>query len=129
MKKNSRHLLERIASALYGKKAKNLLAIDVRKITQMMDYVVIAEGNVDRHLEALATEIKHVLEQRGEKPLYIEGSGSSGWVVIDCFEVIVHLFLPRVRDIYRVEQIYKAGSIVDLEDLDPKETPSLRGLN
>ena len=128
MKKNSRQMLERIAACLYNKKATNLLAIDVRNITQMMDFIIFAEGNVDRHLEALANEVKHTLSETDEKPLYIEGTGDSGWVVIDCFEVIVHLFLPKIRDIYRIEQIYKLGTDVDFEDLDPKEGLTLRGL-
>ena len=115
MEKSSYDLLHSIALALHEKKAVHLLAIDVHKVTSMMDYVLIVQGNVGRHLEALKRSVVDTLGKAGDKVLYIEGRPESGWIVLDCFSVIVHLFLPKQRDLYRIEQLYSGGQIISLD--------------
>ncbi len=108
-------MLETIAQAIFDKKGVNTLALDVRGISSLTDYVLIAEGMVDRHVIALAHEILHVLKEKGERPLNTEGLQHGDWVVLDFGGYIVHLFMPGLRDKYKLEELYRQGKIVNLQ--------------
>jgi ribosome-associated protein len=107
-------LLNEIAQIIFDKKGMNILVLDVRKISSITDYVVIAEGAVDRHVVAIAKTIHEELKKKGEVPLSIEGLQNGDWVVIDYVNVMVHLFMPGYRDKYQLEQLWKEGEIVDV---------------
>lgn len=106
--------LETVAQAIFDKKGVNILALDVRGISSLTDYVLIAEGMVDRHVVALAHEILHALKEKGEMPLNTEGMQHGDWVVLDFGGYIVHLFMPGLRDKYKLEELYRQGKIVNL---------------
>ena len=108
-------MLNAIAQAIFDKKGINILALDVRGISSLTDFVVIAEGNVDRHVKAIAQGIAEHLKSLGVTPSYVEGSSMGDWIVIDYMHVMVHLFMPGLRDKYQLEQLWKEGSIVDLQ--------------
>lgn len=107
-------ILNTIAQAIFDKKGINILALDVKGVSSLTDYVVIAEGNVDRHVIALAHAVVDALKKEGERPFQIEGLETGDWVVIDYLEYMVHLFMPGVRDKYRLEDLFKDGKIVEL---------------
>lgn len=113
--------LNTIAQAIYDKKGSNILALDVRGISSLADYVIIAEGNIDRHLKALAHAVKDALFDIGQKPIYVEGEQAGDWIVMDYGEVIVHLFLPDYREKYALEELWKEANIVDLQIVIPKK--------
>lgn len=113
MTKSSKELLDIITAAIEDKKGRRILAIDVQGVSPEVDYVLVAEGSVDRHLMAIASSIEEALKEIGEPPSYLEGGGESGWLVLDCFSVVVHLFLPDQRDKYRIENLWKKGSVVE----------------
>lgn len=119
--KDSMPVINSISRAIYDKKGVNILALDVREISSITDYFVIAEGNVDRHVKALAREVKKTMTDQGEKPLSIDGDASGEWVVLDYGNIIVHLFGPGMRDKYRLENIWKEGSLIDLDLPTPLE--------
>ena len=91
-----------------------LLALDVKKSSSLTDYVIIAEGSIDRHIKAIADEIIEKLKNMGEKPHYKEGLKDSDWIVLDYLNVMVHLFKPDLRDKYSLERVYEDSKIVDL---------------
>ncbi len=105
-------LLNEISQIIYDKKGFNILALDVRGISSICDYMIIAEGNVERHIKAIANEI---IKQVNEKPFHVEGLQESDWVVIDYLDIIVHLFKPELRKMYALESLFKNGKIIDLE--------------
>lgn len=107
--------LNLIAQTIYDKKGINSLALDVRGISTLTDYVVIAEGNVDRHVMGIANGILDALEERGIQPHHVEGLQDGEWVVLDFMNVMVHLFSPGFRDKYQLEELWKEGKILDLE--------------
>jgi ribosome-associated protein len=107
--------LNAIAQAIFDKKGFNILALDVRGISTLTDYVVIAEGNVQKHVTAIAEAIIDQLQQLGQKAIYVEGLKEGDWVVIDYLHIMVHLFMPGLRDKYQLEQLWKEGHIVDLQ--------------
>ncbi len=90
-----------------NKKAENLVVLDVRKISTVTDYFVIATGTSEPHLRAIEGEILRGLqEEHGLKPNQSEGSAQSNWVVVDFFDVIIHLMRPEVRERYDLEGLW-----------------------
>jgi ribosome-associated protein len=114
MKSDPLLLLNVVAQAIFDKKGMNILALDVQGISSLTDYVVIAEGTVDRHVKAIAQAIESALKAYGEVPLNVEGKKEGDWVVLDYHQIMVHLFMPGLRDRYRLEDLWQKGHIVDL---------------
>jgi len=114
MKKDLKAILNLIAQTIYDKKGVNTLALDVRGISTLTDYVIIAEGNVDRHVIAIAQAILDALQEVGFECTQKEGMRTGDWVVLDFLNIMVHLFMPGLRDKYRLEDLWKESQILDL---------------
>lgn len=108
-------LLTAIAQAIYDKKGFNILILDVKGISNMTDYFIIAEGTVDRHVKALANSITDELQKYRHTPYHIEGLQEGDWIVLDYVDFVIHLFVPELREKYALEQLWKEGKIVDVE--------------
>lgn len=92
------------------------LLLDVREMTLIADYFLICSGTTERQVQALAEEVAERLKERGIRPLGVEGSAESGWVLMDYTDVIVHIFTPAVRRRYDLEGLWrKAKTIVRIE--------------
>lgn len=115
MKKSTKQTLNVIAQTIYDKKGFNILALDVKGLSNLTDYYVIAEGNIDRHVKALASTLVQVLGEMGERPWHVEGEVQGDWIVIDIGDVIIHLFDPETREKYCLEELWKEAKIVDLD--------------
>lgn len=120
MSKTVQKTLDSIAQAIYDKKGFNILALDVRGFSTLTDYYVIAEGNIDRHVRALSQTIQNVLDESGQSVLHIDGQKASDWIVMDYGDIVVHLFVPDLREKYALEQLWQEAKIVDLH-IDVKE--------
>lgn len=114
MDKAAEELLGRIGQALFDKKGNNIIALDVRGLTSLTDFFLVVEGTVDRHVKALGDEVVAVMTKLGERPLYVEGDKSCDWLVLDFGRIIVHLFIPSLRERYEIEKVWKEAKIVDL---------------
>jgi ribosome-associated protein len=122
MSQDKKSQLDTVAQAIFDKKGSNILCLDVRGISSLTDYVIIAEGNVDKHVIALAQTIIEALKEKGLRPIFTEGMQNGDWVVLDYLEFMVHLFMPGLRDKYQLEQLWKEGKIVDLHiDVQPMQ--------
>jgi len=108
-------VLNCIAQSIFDKKGFNILALDVRNISSMTDYFIIAEGTVDRHVKAISKAIEDALIPLGYKPWHIEGENSGDWIVIDYGDVVIHLFIPELREKYALEELWSDGKIVDVK--------------
>jgi ribosome-associated protein len=116
MKGNPFSDLNAIAQVIYDKKGSNILALDVQGLSSITDYLVIAEGNVDRHVSSIGRAIINELEERGGPPLlHAEGLQTGDWVVLDYGAIMVHLFMPGLREKYSLERLWGESRIVDLE--------------
>jgi ribosome-associated protein len=103
-----------VAELLRDKKATNIIALDVRGLCSITDAFVIAEGTVDRHVKALAQEVIGELAKRGLHPVFTEGEATGDWIVLDYVDFMVHLFVPTLRDKYRLEELWGAGQLIPL---------------
>ena len=81
----------------------------------MTDYFLIAEGNIDRHVKALAQTIIETLSQeKALTPFHIEGVSAGDWIVIDYGDMVIHLFKPDLREKYALERLWREAKIIDL---------------
>jgi ribosome-associated protein len=107
--------LNHITQIIYDKKGFNILALDVKGISTITDCLLIAEGNVERHLQAITRAIIEDMKKEGIRPLHVEGMEDGNWIVIDYSSIIIHLFLPQTREKYQLEKLWDVGKIVDLQ--------------
>ncbi len=103
-----------IAQVIYDKKGMNILALDVKGISSITDYLIIAEGNVDRHASAMGRAIIQEMMGKNRSLLHAEGLYSGDWVVLDYGEIMIHLFMPGLREKYCLERLWSKSKIVDL---------------
>ena len=90
-----------------NRKADDLLVLDVRKISSVTDYFVIASGTSEPHLRAISEEIINKLDdEHGIQPRRDDGSVQGGWLVLDFFDVIVHIMRADVREHYDLESLW-----------------------
>jgi ribosome-associated protein len=97
--------------------------LDMRKITPVFDYFVIATGNSRRQLHAISEEIEHVLEDElKDKRMGIEGYQESRWILLDYGNVVIHLFDGETREFYALEDFWSEAQRVPLP-WKPAESP------
>jgi len=95
-----------ILDALADMKALEVKVLDVRGITDIADFMVIASGTSDRHVRSVAQRVVEKTKAAGFRPHGVEGQQDSDWVLIDLHEMIVHVMLPRVREFYGLEKLW-----------------------
>src|SRR5689334_3360061 len=88
-----------VAAAL-DKKALDLVVLDLRKGSAFTDFFLICTGTNSRQVQAIADAVQEALATKGVKPALIEGYQRAGWILIDYFDFIVHIFTPATREFY-----------------------------
>lgn len=116
MEYSTKNLVLAAAQAILDKKGSNILALEVSHFSSVADFVIIAEGMVDRHVTAIAHEvIKKLEEEFGRRPRHVEGFHSGDWILIDYIDVVIHLFMPGLRENYSLERLWPEALVVDLQ--------------
>ena len=100
-------ILEIVKSSLEDGKAEDVIVIDLRGKTSIANEMVVASGNSDRHVISIAQRIQENLKEAGYKSVSA-GETKGDWVLIDAFDVIVHIFRPEVREFYNLEKMWNA---------------------
>jgi ribosome-associated protein len=95
-----------VIDALDDMKALDVKFLDVRGLTDIADFMVIASGTSDRHVRSVAQRVVEKAKLAGFRPHGVEGQQDGDWVLIDLNEMIVHVMLPRVRDFYGLEKLW-----------------------
>lgn len=113
-KDSSLKLVETIAQVIHDKAGKNVFAIDIRDVSSLCDFCIVAEGTVDRHVRAIAKAIEEELALLGHKASRIEGIQEGNWAILDYLNVMVHVLTPSFREKYHLERLWKEGTIIDL---------------
>jgi ribosome-associated protein len=101
-----------MVDALEEKIGENIVLLDIHEIASFTDYFVLCSGTSDRMVDSLAQAAAETGDQlTGLKPK-VEGHPSSGWVLVDMGDIVVHLFSPDQRDYYQLEQLWERGKIL-----------------
>ena len=107
---NPDQLKDKIIAALEDVKGSQIVALDVRKLTGMTDYMVIASGSSNRQVKALAENVIDELRKDGMRPIGSEGETAADWILIDFADVVVHVMLPEARTFYDLERLWSDSS-------------------
>jgi ribosome-associated protein len=106
-------ILETVLNSLDDAKAEDVVSIDLRGKTSIGDTMVIASGRSQRHVGAIADQLRDKLKSDGLGGLRVEGMPHCDWVLIDAGDVIVHIFRPEVRQFYNLEKMWSADRPTD----------------
>ncbi len=101
------------AEAADSKKSISIEIIDLRGVTDMTDYFVIASGSSDRQVRAIADCILDELKKAGESPLSKEGFDDASWILLDYGDLVVHVFLEELRVHYDLGRLWKSAKKVE----------------
>lgn len=95
-----------ITSALDDTKAKDVVTLDVRGLTDVTDTLIIASGTSSRHVRSLAENAIEEAKKLGIKPIGVEGLDAPEWVLVDFGDTILHVMMPDTRELYDLEKLW-----------------------
>lgn len=101
---------QEIAQTLYKNKANQIIALDVRELTVITDYLVIASGRSASQVKALADDVDERMAELGLNLRRTEGANEGRWVILDYGHIMVHIFHPEERQFYNLERLWEDGS-------------------
>jgi len=107
--------LDLYVEAALGKKATNIVILDVRGITSIADVFIICSGRSNRQVAAIAEFVQRELKKHGIRPLSVEGKKEGHWVLLDYGHVVMHIFYEPVREFYDLEGLW-----IDAKRIEPQ---------
>lgn len=108
----------RAAELALEMKARGVVGMDLRGISTATDYFLVASGNSDVQVKAIANHIVDGMKTADQRPLHVEGMQGGSWVLIDYVDFVVHIFHPEARDFYQLEMLWGDAPTRHFED-DP----------
>jgi len=115
---NSEQLSDLVIEALDDIKAKDIVRLDVRDMTTVTDYMVVASGTSNRHVKALVDNVTEKAREAGHRPIGVEGEDGGEWVLLDLQDALVHVMLPKVREFYNLEKLWSIAPTGDATATD-----------
>lgn len=110
-------LINAISEGLLEKKAKDIVLLDVRKLTTLTDYFVVCHGTSETQIRALANSVmEKVKEETGENAWKQEGLEARRWIILDYVNVVVHIFSEEKRSYYGIERMWNDAVITEIAD-------------
>jgi ribosome-associated protein len=88
------------------------VVLDLSQASSVTDYFVIGNGETERQIRALQEAVEEEGRAVGLRPLHVEGTPPSGWVLLDFGDVVVHIFAPEQRDYYQLERLWKGAPLI-----------------
>lgn len=114
------NLVKKITEGIQEKKGKNIIIADLTDIEDTIcNYFVICQGNSPSQVSVIADFVReYVREETDNKPTAIDGLRNAQWVAMDYSDVLVHIFLPEIREFYNLENLWADAKLIHIPDLD-----------
>ena len=115
---SSEILCDTIVKGMQEKKALDILVLDLRKVKNAIaDFFVICSGGSDKQLDAIAESVdEEVYKALQENPWHVEGKNNKEWVLLDYFDVVVHIFRKDKREFFALEKLWGDAEMIEIED-------------
>ena len=117
---------QRIVGLLQDKKALDILLMDLRPLTDTTDFFILCSGTSDQHVKTLADELTDRLKETGDPPWHVEGYETRRWVLVDCVDIVVHIFQREAREFYALERLWRDAEITSFDEASWKEEAIVR---
>ena len=104
---NAQEISKKIVGILEDKKGEDIQVFDVKGKSTLTDVIIVVSGNSGPHLKALAGAVQREMKDIGDSGGRISGDAESAWIVLDLYDVIVHVFLPEAREYYDIEALWR----------------------
>ena len=114
---NTKKLLKLILKSLGDDKAFDVKSIDLLQRSSIADFMIIASGTSSKQVSSMANNLRKRLKDYGIKTRKPEGLINSDWVLIDAFDIVIHLFRPEVREFYRLEKMWEIPNLANSKNL------------
>jgi ribosome-associated protein len=113
------------AQAAYDKKASDVVVLDLRAAAAFTDFFVICSGENPRQVGAIADAVEAALKARDLRPTHVEGRDRGEWVLLDYFDIVVHVFTRETREFYSLERLWGNATAVPVadENAPPERAP------
>ena len=112
---NSLALAQRAAQIAIDNKAQDVVLLDLRGVTDMTDFFIIASGTSDTHVSAIGQHLIEDMKKEGSPAHHVEGLEKGRWVLLDFVDFVVHVFHPTLRNFYQLERLWADAEQVPLE--------------
>lgn len=110
---NTQQLARLIIDVIEDMKGESILLLDMRPVTIITDFFVICTSDNERQAKAIANNIsERIKKQHQIRPMRVEGDPSSGWLLMDYVDVVVHIFSEEMREYYNLEELWKDGKVL-----------------
>lgn len=106
-----------IVKVMDSKKAKDIKLVEIKELSSLGDYFVIASASNTTQVKAIADEVEDEMTKLGIEPNRVEGRQSAQWILLDYYDVMVHIFLEESRNFYNLERLWSDAPQVDISDL------------
>ncbi len=105
-----------VIDAMEDKKALDLVVLDLRETEAFTDFFVVASGQSNRQVKAITDAIDLSLKKTGLRPTHMEGYDHAEWVLMDCFDMIAHIFTERTREHYDLERLWGSAKRIAVQE-------------
>ena len=102
--------------AVQDRKALDLSVLDLKGLSSFTDYFLICTGSSSRHSQAICDAVLEELNKQGTRPSHVEGYSQAEWILLDCLEVIIHIFSERARHFYDLERLWRTAPRVSVAE-------------
>jgi len=115
--KNYDETLKEVYNAMEDKFAADITILDIKNVSGVADYFIIATGNNSNQVKAISDAASEALYKRGERARHSEGYQTASWVLLDFYNIVVHVFNKEDRQFYNLERLWSDAGVVDINKL------------
>ena len=109
-------VIQTVIEAGRGKKASDMVVLDLRKVGAFTDFFVICSGANPRQVQAIADAVQEALKLQQQRPAHVEGYARAEWILIDYFDFVVHVFSRHARDFYGLDRLWGNAARTEIPD-------------